>query len=177
MKQKIRALAEYIFTIKIIRGLIRSIINLNKLTSRAWSFIRVRALLEVPAGSSAHWSTEYKYPQNITLLGRVMISPDCVLGARSPISIGNEVRLSQGVHIETASLDLKSGLPYKHISKPIVIGDGVWIGAHSIILGGVTIGANSIIGAGVTVSKNVPENSILVGAPTRNINLKETYHQ
>ncbi|MGX4729979.1 DapH/DapD/GlmU-related protein [Pseudomonas corrugata] len=93
----------------------------------------------------------------------------------STISFGNEVRLSQGVHLETASLDLNSNLPYKHVAKPIVIGDGVWIGAHSIVLGGVSIGKGSVIGAGVVISKDIPANSIIVGPGFRTIERKEKY--
>jgi len=73
--------------------------------------------------------------------------------------------------IESAGLDLNKPTPYPHISKPIVIEDGVWIASNAIILGGVTIGANSIIGAGAVVSKSVPANSIMVGQPLRNLKL------
>lgn len=50
-------------------------------------------------------------------------------------------------------------------SKPIKICDGVFIGAHSIILKGVTIGENSIVGAGSVVTKDVPPNQIWAGNP------------
>jgi maltose O-acetyltransferase len=104
-----------------------------------------------------------------------MISPGCVLGAKAPISLGSHVRLSQGVHIETASLDLNAPLPYPHIARPVAIGDGVWIGAHSIVLAGVRIGDNAVIGAGTVVSKDVPAAAIVVGSGMRMIDRKEKY--
>ncbi len=53
------------------------------------------------------------------------------------------------------------------VSKPIIIEDGVFIGAHTIILKGVTIGENSIIGAGSVVTKSVPAGEIWAGNPAK----------
>ena len=52
-------------------------------------------------------------------------------------------------------------------SKPITIGDNVWVGAGVHIMGGVTIGKNSIIGAGSVVTTDIPENVIAAGVPCR----------
>jgi acetyltransferase-like isoleucine patch superfamily enzyme len=52
-------------------------------------------------------------------------------------------------------------------TAPVVIEDGVWIGARSIILAGVTIGRGSTIGAGSVVTKSVPAFSIAAGNPAR----------
>ncbi|WP_318385985.1 acyltransferase [Enterobacter sp.] len=46
------------------------------------------------------------------------------------------------------------------ISKPIVIGDNVWIGSNSVILSGVEIGNNSVISAGSIVRCSIPADSI-----------------
>lgn len=52
-------------------------------------------------------------------------------------------------------------------SAPVIIGNDVFIGAHSIILKGVTIGDGSIIGAGSVVAKSVPPNQIWAGNPAK----------
>lgn len=54
-------------------------------------------------------------------------------------------------------------------TSPVVIGDNVFIGGHSLILKGVNIGNNSIIGAGSVVTRNVPENEIWAGNPAKKI--------
>lgn len=51
--------------------------------------------------------------------------------------------------------------------KPVVIGNDVFIGAHSIILKGVTIGDEAIIGAGSVVTKSVPKGEIWGGNPAK----------
>lgn len=50
-------------------------------------------------------------------------------------------------------------------SAPVIIKEGAFIGANSIILKGVTIGKHSVIGAGSVVTKNVPDNEIWAGNP------------
>ena len=47
------------------------------------------------------------------------------------------------------------------------IGDNVFIGGRSIILGDVTIGNNVIIGAGTIVTKDIPDGVVAVGSPAR----------
>lgn len=45
-------------------------------------------------------------------------------------------------------------------TKPVVIKDGAFIGAGSMILKGVTIGEGAIVGAGSVVTKNIPDYEI-----------------
>ena len=44
-----------------------------------------------------------------------------------------------------------------------VIGRDVWIAARCVILQGVTIGDGAVVGAGSVVTKDVPENTIVLG--------------
>lgn len=53
------------------------------------------------------------------------------------------------------------------ISKPIIIGRGAFIGAHTIILKGVCIGEQSVIGAGAVVTKSIPAGEIWAGNPAQ----------
>lgn len=47
------------------------------------------------------------------------------------------------------------------------IGDNVIICTGAIVVGGINIGNNSIIGAGAVVAKDVPNNCIVVGNPSK----------
>jgi maltose O-acetyltransferase len=52
-------------------------------------------------------------------------------------------------------------------SRPVVIGDRVWIANRSMILPGVTIGDDAVIGAGSVVVTDIPERSLAMGNPAR----------
>lgn len=52
-------------------------------------------------------------------------------------------------------------------SKPIVLGDNVWIGARVFIASGVTVGTDSAIGAGSVVTSDVPPRVLAAGVPAR----------
>lgn len=100
-----------------------------------------------------------KNPANISIGSNVKIGPGCTLGARSSITICDEVTLSQDVIIETGGLSLKGERHHK--SKKITIEKGAWIGARSIILSGVTIGEYAVIGAGLCIRTDIQPNEIV----------------
>jgi acetyltransferase-like isoleucine patch superfamily enzyme len=52
-------------------------------------------------------------------------------------------------------------------SRPIIIGDDVWIGGHVIISPGVTIGDQATVAAGSIVRSNVPARSVVAGNPAQ----------
>jgi acetyltransferase-like isoleucine patch superfamily enzyme len=52
-------------------------------------------------------------------------------------------------------------------SKPVVIGDRVWIGPLAVILKGVRIGAGARIEPGAVVTRDVPAGAIMLGNPAK----------
>jgi serine O-acetyltransferase len=51
--------------------------------------------------------------------------------------------------------------------RPPIIGDEVYIGANSCVLGGITIGDRAIIGAGSVVLSDIPPDAKAAGNPAR----------
>jgi len=135
---------------------------------RVWTHLRFKALVpQAGEGSICHWSVEIKAPENLTVGRRVRINPKVILGAASPISLGDDVVIAQGAMIETGGVDPFKPLPYPHLSKPITIERGAWIAAGAIVLGGVTIGEGAVIGAGAVISKDVPPYAMINAAANR----------
>ena len=52
-------------------------------------------------------------------------------------------------------------------SRPVVIGNNVWLGSRVLVLKGVSVGSNSVIGAGSIVVCSIPANSLAVGSPAK----------
>ena len=83
-----------------------------------------------------------------------------IVAARA-VTIGRDCKIARDVLIMDTDQHKVSGVGL--VSKPVEIGDRVWIGARAIILKGVSIGEDSVVGAGAIVTKSVPPRSMVVG--------------
>lgn len=90
------------------------------------------------------------------------------------IKIGNDVTLAPRVIILAHDASTKMHLDHVKI-KNVNIGNYVFIGAGSIIMPGVTIGSQVIIGAGSVVTKDIPDNSVFAGNPSKFICKTDEY--
>lgn len=121
--------------------------------------------------------------------GRIRLGEFCFLGessriwSASEVTIGNRVLISHLVTImDSLTHPLNPRLRHEQFrtivtsgqprsidlgEKPIIIGDDVLIGCHSVILRGVRIGTGAIVGAGSVVTRDVPAFSIAGGNPAR----------
>ncbi len=96
------------------------------------------------------------------------------------ITLGNNVHITEGVKFLThdgGTLLYRNKVPDLEITKPIIVGNDVYIGNNVIILPGVTVGNNVIIGAGAVVSKDIPDNSVAIGVPARVIKTADEYFE
>lgn len=96
------------------------------------------------------------------------------------ITIGNNVHITDGVKFIThdgGTLLYRRIVPDLEVTKPITIGNNVYIGTNSILLPGITVGDNVVIGAGAVVSKSIPSNSVAVGVPARVIKTSDEYFE
>jgi acetyltransferase-like isoleucine patch superfamily enzyme len=86
------------------------------------------------------------------------------------IEIGNNVHITgecQFLTHDGSTLIFRKKVPTLEITKPISIGNDVFIGFRTIIMPGVKIGNNVVIGAGSVVTKDIPDNSLAVGNPCK----------
>ncbi|MEO1772153.1 MULTISPECIES: sugar O-acetyltransferase [Enterococcus] len=107
---------------------------------------------------------------NISIGSNVYINHDLIILDCNQVTIGNGVYIAPRVgmyganHAEDPIERAEDHIVY---SKPIKIGDRVWLGAGVHVLQGVTVGENTIIGAGSVVTKDIPANVIAAGNPCK----------
>jgi lipopolysaccharide O-acetyltransferase len=108
----------------------------------------------------------------------VQINDSVHIGAVERIYIGNNTLIASRVfisdhnHGEYRASNLMSSPdvpPAKRplSSRPVYIGNNVWLGEQVSILSGVTIGDGAIIGANSVVVSDIPPNTISVGNPAK----------
>lgn len=116
-----------------------------------------------------------KLGDNVTFYG---MRPGSLGSEPWMISIGNNVYITAGFQFIThdgGTLILRKEVPDLEWSAPISIGNDVYIGLRTMIMPGVTIGNRVVIGAGAIVTKDIPDNSVAVGAPARVIKTVDEY--
>ena len=101
------------------------------------------------------------------------MSGGCICAAER-ICIGNKVAVgANSMIVDTDFHPLRAEVrairPQDAQTKPVILEDGVFVGANCIILKGVTIGSGSVIGAGSVVASCVPPGVIAAGNPARAI--------
>ncbi len=96
---------------------------------------------------------------------------NCIVLDVCPVHIGSGTMFGPAVQILTAThpIDAATRVSGPEYGVPIRIGRDCWIGGGAIIQPGVTIGDRCIVGAGAVVTKDVPDDTIVVGNPARPI--------
>lgn len=116
---------------------------------------------------------------------RTRINPECIING--DVTIGNDVVMAPRIFISSGS-HIFNEFPGKTVneqdnlyiqkhgrafSKPIVIGNDVWIGINCVILPGVNIGNGVVIGANSVVTKDIPAYTIVGGVPAKPIGVRQ----
>lgn len=96
------------------------------------------------------------------------LGAETVIGDRT--SIGYQAMFITCTH-EQGDSNRRTGKPY---TEPIVVGDGVWIGARATILPGVTIGTGCMVASGAVVTSDCEPNTLYAGVPAKKIRSLES---
>ncbi|GIO12251.1 acetyltransferase [Cohnella xylanilytica] len=115
--------------------------------------------------------------------GNQVFSPRLIIGAGScieqgcQISCSNEIVIGKNVTIAAYSYITDTDHEYRDITKGIMeqslisrktmVGDQSFIGIGSRVMSGVKIGRHCVVGANSVVTKDVPDYSVVVGAPAK----------
>mgnify|MGYP000913091090 CR=1 FL=1 len=108
-------------------------------------------------GRNLHVGEDFLTNYNVTILdiAPVHIGDYCMIGPNTLIT-------TVGHPLSPAGRRQKAAF-----SKPVKIGNDVWIGGNCSILPGVTIGNNVVIAAGAVVTRDVPDNCVVGGVPAK----------
>jgi maltose O-acetyltransferase len=102
-----------------------------------------------------------------------LINRGCVLDARGPLHIGAHTSISANVAILTTQHQINHP-EFPTETKPVQIGDYVWIGMRAMIMPGVTLGEGAVVAAGAVVTRDVPPYTVVGGVPARPIGTRQS---
>ena len=108
-------------------------------------------------------------------IGDVVIGKHSLVGVYNsilgPVSIGDHVMLAPHVVLSGLNHSFEDvTLPISRqptTTRAIVVEDGAWIGANTIVTAGVRIGRNSVGAGGSVVTRDVPPFSVVAGNPAK----------
>jgi acetyltransferase-like isoleucine patch superfamily enzyme len=142
------------------------------------SFIGKNFKIHIGKKASIFFSGKVHLSDNVELqcYGKMYFGARCAINSFSriiafeKIQLGDRVLIAQGVSILDhdhvfESKDRTLILSNKKSTKPIIIGNNVWLGDKVTVTKGVKIGDNVIIGANSVVTKDIPSNSLAAGNP------------
>jgi len=109
-----------------------------------------------------------KYPWFLEIGNNVWIGEDVWIDNLAKVAIGDNVCISQGAYLLTGNHNYKKET-FDLIVKEIIIEDGVWIGAKSIVCPGVRLKTHSILTVGSVLTSDAEEYTIYQGNPAKPI--------
>lgn len=104
-----------------------------------------------------------RYPWKLNIGDHSWLA-DCYIDNLDHVTIGKNVCVSQQAMLLTGNHNYKLAT-FDLITRPIVLGDGVWIGAKSLVLPGVSAFSHSVLTAGSTAVKTMDAYTIYQGNP------------
>jgi acetyltransferase-like isoleucine patch superfamily enzyme len=121
-----------------------------------------------------------RFDPEITIGDYVSFSDGVHISSISSIAIGSHTLFGSKIYVSDHNHGIYRGQDQSRPDEPpahrllggggpVVIGENVWIGDNSVIIGPATIGNGAIIGANSVVRGVIPSNTIVAGAPAKPI--------
>lgn len=132
-----------------------------------WKRVLLRTFgAKMGKNSNVYRSAKVYYPANLVMGDNTCLASDVECYNVAPIILEDNVTVSQGSFLCTASHDIEDPM-HPLVTAPIVLKDQSWVGARAFIGMGVTIGQGAVVGATASVYKDVEEWTVVGGNPAK----------
>ena len=113
--------------------------------------------------------------KNAVIMMGAVINIGAVIGEGTMIDMGAILggRATVGANCHVGAGAVLAGVIEPASAKPVVVEDGVLIGANAVVIEGVHIGKNAVVAAGSVVLEDVPDEMVVAGVPARIIKKKD----
>lgn len=122
-------------------------------------------------GNNVHFEPGFRceFGFNISIGNNFYANYDCIMLDGNKIEIGDNVLFGPraGIYTSNHAIDPLERQNGGCFSKPVKIGNNVWMGGDVKVLQGVSIGDNTVIGAGSVVTRDIPANVVAAGNPCK----------
>ncbi len=110
----------------------------------------------------------------VIMMGAV-INIGAVVGPGTMIDMGAVLggRATVGARCHVGAGAVLAGVVEPASATPVIVEDGVLIGANAVVIEGVHIGANAVVAAGAVVIEDVPAGAVVAGSPARIVKMKD----
>ena len=112
-----------------------------------------------------------KNPWRLSIGDYTWIGEEVWIDNLEDVNIGANCCVSQGAMLLTGNHDFTKPT-FDLIAKPIILEDGSWVGAKSVVCPGVNFGSHAILTVGSIATKNLEPYSINQGNPAIKIKVR-----
>jgi len=158
----------------------------GRLTSDGLAFVCPDVTFEIGPNASVHlgrWSwlghgcKVRAHEGEIRIGAKSVLGQECTISCYERVEIGRECIIAD----RTMFIDFDHGVveverPIRNqgiYTRPVVVGNNVWLGYAACVLRGVTVGDNCVIGTNSVVTKDLPDNAVAGGVPARVIRMRD----
>ena len=113
--------------------------------------------------------------ENAVIMMGAVINIGAVIGKGTMIDMGAVLggRAIVGERCHSGAGAVLAGVIEPASATPVIVEDGVLVGANAVVIEGVHVGKNAVVAAGAVVIEDVPDNAVVAGSPARIIKMKD----
>lgn len=118
---------------------------------------------EIGPGVIMRPGLKVRFPWKLSIGANSWIGERVWLHNQDRLEIGHDTVISQDSFVTTGTHAVKTDMAL--VTRPTLIGDGVWVTSRCMVLGGSRIGTSALILPNTVVKGDVPANAVFGAAP------------